>query len=57
MPSLKEARRVIAEGGAYVNNTRITETDATVGPGDLLHGRYLVLRRGKRSFAGIELRG
>ncbi|MGC4765568.1 tyrosine--tRNA ligase [Micromonospora sp. DT46] len=55
--SLKEARRVIAEGGAYVNNTRITETDATVGPGDLLHGRYLVLRRGKRSFAGIELRG
>lgn len=57
VPSLKEARRVIAEGGAYVNNTRITETDATVGPGDLLHGRYLVLRRGKRSFAGIELRG
>ncbi|MFG2013194.1 tyrosine--tRNA ligase [Micromonospora sp. NPDC048868] len=55
--SLKEARRVIAEGGAYVNNTRITETDATVGPGDLLHGRYLVLRRGKRSFAGVELRG
>ncbi|MEH1100784.1 tyrosine--tRNA ligase [Micromonospora sp. CPCC 205561] len=55
--SMKEARRVIAEGGAYVNNTRITETDATVGPEDLLHGRYLVLRRGKRSFAGVELRG
>ncbi|WP_121399374.1 tyrosine--tRNA ligase [Micromonospora sp. M71_S20] len=57
VPSLKEARRVIAEGGAYVNNTRVTETDATVDPGDLLHGRYLVLRRGKRSFAGVELRG
>ncbi|MEU4383530.1 tyrosine--tRNA ligase [Micromonospora echinofusca] len=57
VPSLKEARRVIAEGGAYVNNTRVTETDAIVGPGDLLHGRYLVLRRGKRSFAGVELRG
>ncbi|MFG1779071.1 tyrosine--tRNA ligase [Micromonospora sp. NPDC049051] len=57
VPSLKEARRVIAEGGAYVNNTRITETDATVGRDDLLHGRYLVLRRGKRSFAGVELRG
>ncbi len=54
---MKEARRVIAEGGAYVNNTRITEVDATVSPGDLLHGRYLVLRRGKRSFAGVELRG
>ncbi|MER7418499.1 tyrosine--tRNA ligase [Micromonospora peucetia] len=57
VPSLKEARRVIAEGGAYVNNTRVTETDATVGRDELLHGRYLVLRRGKRSFAGVELRG
>lgn len=56
VPSMKEARRVIAEGGAYVNNTRISEVDATVGPADLLHGRYLVLRRGKRSFAGVELR-
>ncbi|MBQ0897277.1 tyrosine--tRNA ligase [Micromonospora sp. U56] len=57
VPSLKEARRVIAEGGAYVNNSRVTEVDATVAPEDLLHGRYLVLRRGKRSFAGVELRG
>ncbi|MEU1887425.1 tyrosine--tRNA ligase [Micromonospora sp. WMMD987] len=53
---LKEARRVITEGGAYVNNTRVTDVDATVDPADLLHGRYLVLRRGKRSFAGVELR-
>ncbi|MFF5072204.1 tyrosine--tRNA ligase [Micromonospora olivasterospora] len=57
VPSTKEARRVIAEGGAYVNNRRIAEVDATVGPEDLLHGRYLVLRRGKKSFAGVELRG
>ncbi|MFE9691071.1 tyrosine--tRNA ligase [Micromonospora sp. NPDC005806] len=56
VPSMKEARRVIAEGGAYVNNNRIAEVDATVSPEDLLHGRYLVLRRGKRSFAGVELR-
>ncbi|MEH1016871.1 tyrosine--tRNA ligase [Micromonospora sp. CPCC 206060] len=55
VPSLKEARRVIAEGGAYVNNERITEQDATVTESDLLHGRFLVLRRGKRSFAGAEL--
>ncbi|SCG74327.1 tyrosyl-tRNA synthetase [Micromonospora coxensis] len=56
VPSMKEARRVIAEGGAYVNNIRVTEVDAVVAPEDLLHGRYLVLRRGKRSFAGVELR-
>ncbi|WP_405103960.1 tyrosine--tRNA ligase [Micromonospora sp. NBC_01412] len=55
VPSMKEARRVIAEGGAYVNNNRITEVDATVVTEDLLHGRYLVLRRGKKSFAGVEL--
>ncbi|MFD6261229.1 tyrosine--tRNA ligase [Micromonospora chalcea] len=57
VPSMKEARRVIAEGGAYVNNTRVSEVDGTVSEADLLHGRYLVLRRGKRSFAGVELRG
>ncbi|WP_091091486.1 tyrosine--tRNA ligase [Micromonospora nigra] len=56
VPSMKEARRVITEGGAYVNNVRVTEVDAVVPAGDLLHGRYLVLRRGKRSFAGVELR-
>jgi tyrosyl-tRNA synthetase len=55
VPSTKEARRVIAEGGAYVNNNRVTEVDAVLAPEDLLHGRYLVLRRGKRSFAGVEL--
>lgn len=55
VPSMKEARRVIAEGGAYVNNIRVTEADAVIGADELLHGRYLVLRRGKRSFAGVEL--
>ena len=52
---LNEARRAIAEGGAYVNNERVTDVDAAVSPADLLHGRYLVLRRGKRTFAGVEL--
>jgi tyrosyl-tRNA synthetase len=53
--SLNEARRAIAEGGAYVNNERVSDLDAAVSPEDLLHGRFLVLRRGKRNFAGVEL--
>ncbi|MEN3307918.1 MAG: tyrosyl-tRNA synthetase [Micromonosporaceae bacterium] len=53
--SLSEARRTAAEGGAYVNNVRITDADAPIGSDMLLHGRYLVLRRGKRSVAGVEL--
>jgi tyrosyl-tRNA synthetase len=55
--SLNEARRAISEGGAYVNNQRVSDVDATVAPQALLHGRFLVLRRGKRTFAGVELAG
>ena len=55
MKSLSEARRVVAEGGANVNNVRISDADHVPAAADLLHGRYLVLRRGKRSVAGIEL--
>jgi len=55
--SLNEARRTVAEGGAYVNNERIADADAPVSPEALLHGRFLVLRRGKRTVAGVELVG
>jgi tyrosyl-tRNA synthetase len=53
--SLNEARRTIAEGGAYLNNGRVTDGSAEVGEDDLLHGRFLVLRRGKRTLAGVEV--
>ena len=49
-----EARRTIAEGGAYVNNERVTDPEATVPESALLQGRFLVLRKGKRTFAGVE---
>jgi tyrosyl-tRNA synthetase len=48
------ARRTVAEGGAYVNNTKIEDEDWAPRPGDFLHGRWLVLRRGKRNIAGVE---
>jgi tyrosyl-tRNA synthetase len=57
VPSKSAARRAIAEGGAYLNNEKVTEQDAAPQPGDLLHGRFLVLRRGKRTVAGAEVRG
>jgi tyrosyl-tRNA synthetase len=52
--SANEARRTIAEGGAYVNNERITDGETVLPESALLHGRFLVLRRGKRTFAGVE---
>ncbi len=51
----KAARRAIDEGGAYVNNAKITDADWTPTPDDLLHGRWLVLRRGKKTFAGARI--
>jgi tyrosyl-tRNA synthetase len=57
VPSKSAGRRAIAEGGAYLNNEKVTEQDAAPQPGDLLHGRFLVLRRGKRTVAGAEVRG
>jgi len=53
--SANEARRTISEGGAYLNNERITDGEAVPPASALLHGRFLVLRRGKRTFAGVEL--
>jgi tyrosyl-tRNA synthetase len=53
--SRSAARRTIAEGGAYVNNAKVDDEDATVGPDQALHGRWLLLRRGRRSLAAVEL--
>jgi len=55
VPSKSAARRAVAEGGAYLNNQRITAEDATPREQDLLQGRYLILRRGKRTVGAIEV--
>jgi tyrosyl-tRNA synthetase len=52
--SRSAARRAVDEGGAYVNNARQTDPEWRPGPDDLVHGRWLVLRRGKRAVAGVE---
>ncbi|MBD8031391.1 tyrosine--tRNA ligase [Corynebacterium gallinarum] len=50
------ARRTISEGGAYVNNERITADDWEPSESDLLHGQWLVLRKGKKNFAGVKIK-
>jgi tyrosyl-tRNA synthetase len=49
------ARRTVTEGGAYVNNGKITDEAWVPSKEDLLHGKWLVLRRGKRNTAGVEV--
>ncbi len=53
--SKSAARRAIAEGGAYLNNAKVTDQDAVPVASDLLHGKFLVLRRGKRTVGGVEV--
>jgi tyrosyl-tRNA synthetase len=55
--SRSAARRTIVEGGAYVNNVKVEDPDASVGEDQLLHDRWLLLRRGRRSLAAAELAG
>ncbi|MCK7643147.1 tyrosine--tRNA ligase [Corynebacterium sp. CCM 8835] len=48
------ARRSIREGGAYANNVRIPDEEWQPTESDLLHGSWIVLRRGKKNFAGAH---
>jgi tyrosyl-tRNA synthetase len=48
---------VIAEGGAYLNNARVEDPDAVLTPADLLHGRFAIVRRGKRTVGAVTVTG
>jgi len=47
------ARRAVSEGGAYINNARVTDEAFAPSVTELLGGRYLVLRRGRRTLGGV----
>jgi tyrosyl-tRNA synthetase len=53
--SKSAARRAITEGGAYLNNQKVTDVGVVPRPEDLLHGRYLILRVGKRTVGAVEV--
>jgi tyrosyl-tRNA synthetase len=55
VPSRAAGRRAIVEGGAYVNNRRVTDPDASLDEADLLHGRYVILRRGKKTVGALAI--
>ena len=50
-----EARRTVSEGGAYLNNVRVEDPELQPTEGDLVAGSWLVLRRGKKNFAGVRV--
>ena len=55
--SKSAGRRAVKEGGAYVNNVKVTDDAWQPTASDLLEGGWLVLRRGKRHTAGVRLVG
>ncbi|MEW5867995.1 MAG: tyrosine--tRNA ligase [Chloroflexota bacterium] len=50
-----EARRWIAEGGVYLNNLRVIETQQAVALADTIQGRFLVLRRGRKNYHLVKV--
>ena len=52
--SRSKVRQTVRQGGAYLNNVKIVDEDARPAEADWLHGRFLVLRSGKRTVALAE---
>ena len=55
-PSKGQARKDIEGGGVYINNTREAAPLRTISQGDLLFGKYLLLRKGKRNYTVLNAR-
>ena len=55
--SKSAARRIVKEGGGYLNNKKVESEDFTPSKADLLRGKYLLLRKGKRDLAAVEVEG
>jgi tyrosyl-tRNA synthetase len=55
-PTVSAARRTITQGGAYLNNERFTDPGGVATYANLLDGRWLILRSGKRTVGAIEVR-
>jgi tyrosyl-tRNA synthetase len=53
--SKSAARRIVKEGGAYLNNQKISGEEFAPSESDLLHSRFLLLRKGKRDLAAVEI--
>ncbi len=53
--SRSAGRRAIEEGGAYINNVKVTDVDALLQPEDVLAGRWVVVRRGRRTVGAVTL--
>jgi tyrosyl-tRNA synthetase len=54
-PSKGAARRLIEDGGIYINNRRVSDVEATIGLSPLIDGQYLVVRKGARNYHLVRI--
>ena len=52
-----EARRLIKEGGANLNNQRVSDAAQSVTMEDTIEGKFLVLRKGRKNYRLVSVRG
>jgi tyrosyl-tRNA synthetase len=55
VPSKGQARKDLEGGGLYLNNVRLTEVGRVIGSADLLFGKWLLLRKGRRNYTVITV--
>jgi tyrosyl-tRNA synthetase len=55
VPSKGAARRAVDEGGAYLNNQKVTDPEQRLADSDLLAGKYVVIRRGKKTVGSLKI--
>ncbi|HML51874.1 MAG TPA: tyrosine--tRNA ligase [Propionicimonas sp.] len=55
VPSKSAARRAVDEGGAYLNNVRVTDAEQTLAESDLLAGKFAIVRRGRKTVGAVEI--
>jgi tyrosyl-tRNA synthetase len=52
--SKREARQDLQNGSIYINGERCTDLERNLGPKDGLHGKYLIIRRGKKKYTLVK---
>jgi len=55
VPSKSAGRRTVTEGGAYLNNVKVTDPEQLATADDLLAEKFLVVRRGRKTVGAVEI--
>jgi tyrosyl-tRNA synthetase len=54
--SKSAARRIVKEGGAYINNAKVLDENFSPAPSDFIHGKFALLRKGKKDLVALVLK-